>query len=154
MAAPPRGDGWLRRSTAAERGSAGSTSTAGTASARRTCWRRSGTRRPGRSCSRPSSSSPIWSARSGSPRLWTGSADYRLLCIDEFELDDPGDTVLVSTLLSRLVASGVRVAATSNTLPDALGEGRFAADDFLREIQALAAAVRRRADRRPGLSPP
>jgi cell division protein ZapE len=64
---------------------------------------------------------------------------YRLVCVDEFELDDPGDTVLVSTLLSRLVEGGVRLAATSNTLPDALGEGRFAAQDFLREIQALAA---------------
>ena len=66
-------------------------------------------------------------------------SDHRLLCIDEFELDDPGDTVLVSTLLGRLVDAGVRVAATSNTLPDALGEGRFAASDFLREIQGLAA---------------
>ncbi len=66
-------------------------------------------------------------------------AAYRLLCIDEFELDDPGDTVLMSTLLGRLVDSGVRLSATSNTLPDALGEGRFAADDFLREIQGLAA---------------
>jgi cell division protein ZapE len=66
-------------------------------------------------------------------------AAYRLLCIDEFELDDPGDTVLMSTLLGRLVASGVRLSATSNTLPDTLGEGRFAADDFLREIQGLAA---------------
>ena len=64
---------------------------------------------------------------------------HRLLCIDEFELDDPGDTVLVSTLLSRLVEAGVRVAATSNTLPEALGEGRFAAGDFLREIQGLSA---------------
>ncbi len=64
---------------------------------------------------------------------------HRLLCIDEFELDDPGDTVLVSTLLTRLVDAGVRLAATSNTLPGALGEGRFAADDFLREIQGLAA---------------
>ena len=63
---------------------------------------------------------------------------HRLLAIDEFELDDPGDTVLVSTLLSRLVEAGVRVAATSNTLPGALGEGRFAASDFLREIQGLA----------------
>jgi cell division protein ZapE len=63
----------------------------------------------------------------------------RLLAIDEFELDDPGDTVLVSTLLSRLVEGGVRLAATSNTLPDALGEGRFAAQDFLREIQGLSA---------------
>ncbi|KWX00383.1 ATPase [Carbonactinospora thermoautotrophica] len=64
---------------------------------------------------------------------------HKLLCIDEFELDDPGDTVLVSTLLGRLVEAGVKLAATSNTLPDKLGEGRFAAQDFLREIQALAA---------------
>ena len=66
-------------------------------------------------------------------------SDHRLLGIDEFELDDPGDTVLVSTLLSRLVDAGVRVAATSNTLPGALGQGRFDAQDFLREIQGLAA---------------
>jgi cell division protein ZapE len=66
-------------------------------------------------------------------------SQHRLLCIDEFELDDPGDTVLVSTLLARLTEAGVRLAATSNTLPGKLGEGRFAADDFLREIQTLAA---------------
>lgn len=64
---------------------------------------------------------------------------HRLVCIDEFELDDPGDTVLMATLLSRLTAAGVSLAASSNTLPDALGQGRFAAEDFLREIQALAA---------------
>lgn len=63
----------------------------------------------------------------------------RLLCVDEFELDDPGDTVLVSSLLTRLVERGVALAATSNTLPDKLGEGRFAAADFRREIQALSA---------------
>ncbi|MEU3713025.1 cell division protein ZapE [Streptomyces catenulae] len=68
--------------------------------------------------------------------------DHRLLCIDEFELDDPGDTVLVSSLLSRLVESGVALAATSNTLPGKLGEGRFAAADFLREIQGLSAHFR------------
>ncbi|HEX2177466.1 MAG TPA: cell division protein ZapE [Nocardioidaceae bacterium] len=65
-------------------------------------------------------------------------SSYRLVCVDEFELDDPGDTVLVSTLLTRLVDAGVRLAATSNTLPGSLGEGRFAAQDFLREIQSLA----------------
>lgn len=64
---------------------------------------------------------------------------HRLVCIDEFELDDPGDTVLMSTLLGRLVDAGVNLAATSNTLPDKLGEGRFAAEDFLREIQGLSA---------------
>lgn len=67
---------------------------------------------------------------------------HRLLCIDEFELDDPGDTVLVSTLLGKLVDAGVALAATSNTLPGKLGEGRFAAVDFLREIQGLSAHFR------------
>ena len=66
-------------------------------------------------------------------------ASCRLVCIDEFELDDPGDTVLVATLLSRLADAEVRFGATSNTLPGKLGEGRFAAQDFLREIQSLSA---------------
>lgn len=61
-----------------------------------------------------------------------------LVAIDEFELDDPGDTMMMTRLLSDLVASGSRIAATSNTPPNSLGEGRFAAQDFLREIQALA----------------
>ena len=63
---------------------------------------------------------------------------YSLVCIDEFELDDPGDTVLMSRLMRELADSGVRIAATSNTLPGSLGEGRFAAQDFQREIQVLA----------------
>jgi cell division protein ZapE len=62
-----------------------------------------------------------------------------LICIDEFELDDPGDTRIMSRLLGELAASGTRIAATSNTPPNALGEGRFAAQDFLREIDALSA---------------
>ncbi|MEO6533045.1 MAG: cell division protein ZapE [Pseudolysinimonas sp.] len=61
-----------------------------------------------------------------------------LLAIDEFELDDPGDTMIMSRLLGELTASGTRIAATSNTPPNALGEGRFAASDFLREIQGLS----------------
>ncbi|WP_058038724.1 cell division protein ZapE [Rhodococcus sp. KB6] len=64
-------------------------------------------------------------------------ADHSVLCIDEFELDDPGDTMLVSRLLSELSARGVSIVATSNTLPGQLGEGRFAAQDFLREIKKL-----------------
>ncbi|MCV7246894.1 cell division protein ZapE [Mycobacterium koreense] len=65
-------------------------------------------------------------------------ADYTVVCIDEFELDDPGNTTLISRMLSQLVERGVSVAATSNTLPEQLGEGRFAAQDFLREINTLA----------------
>jgi cell division protein ZapE len=63
----------------------------------------------------------------------------KLICIDEFELDDPGDTMLMTRLLGELIATGTRVAATSNTPPNSLGEGRFAAADFLREIQAMSA---------------
>ena len=65
-------------------------------------------------------------------------ADYTVVCIDEFELDDPGNTTLISRMLSQLVERGVSIAATSNTLPEQLGEGRFAAQDFLREINTLA----------------
>ncbi|HEV7418606.1 MAG TPA: cell division protein ZapE [Mycobacterium sp.] len=65
-------------------------------------------------------------------------ADYVVVCIDEFELDDPGNTTLIARLLSQLVERGVSIAATSNTLPEQLGEGRFAAQDFLREINTLA----------------
>lgn len=99
----------------------------------------------------------LWHAASGPKYFGTfieytalvGALGYRdavaqftgatLICIDEFELDDPGDTRLMSRLLSELAATGTRVAATSNTPPNALGEGRFAAVDFLREIDALAA---------------
>ena len=68
-------------------------------------------------------------------RLLSGSS---LVAIDEFELDDPGDTMLMSRLLGELVSGGTRIGATSNTPPNALGEGRFAAADFLREIQGLS----------------
>jgi cell division protein ZapE len=65
-------------------------------------------------------------------------SNFELICIDEFELDDPGDTMLMSRLLSELGEKGIRFAATSNTPPNALGEGRFAARDFAREISAMA----------------
>ena len=61
-------------------------------------------------------------------------SSYKLVCIDEFELDDPGDTVLMSRLMRELADAGVKLVATSNTL----GEGRFAAEDFKREIQVLS----------------
>lgn len=68
----------------------------------------------------------------------TQFSKYQLLCIDEFELDDPGDTMIMSRFLKELATKGVRFAATSNTPPTALGEGRFAADSFQREIQSVA----------------
>jgi cell division protein ZapE len=62
-----------------------------------------------------------------------------LVCIDEFELDDVANTLMVVSFLRAVIAAGVRVATTSNTLPEKLGEGRFHADDFRREIAAIAA---------------
>lgn len=63
---------------------------------------------------------------------------FRLVCVDEFELDDPGNTHIVSTFLGQLMPAGARVVATSNTLPEQLGEGRFNAEDFRREIVGIA----------------
>jgi len=67
-------------------------------------------------------------------------ADSELLCIDEFELDDPGNTLIVKTFLAARFAAGTAVVTTSNTPPAAQGQGRFNADDFQREIQSLAAS--------------
>jgi len=72
----------------------------------------------------------------GAVKLLTGAS---FIAIDEFELDDPGDTMVMTRLLGELADSGTRIAATSNTPPNALGEGRFAAVDFMREIHALSA---------------
>ena len=63
---------------------------------------------------------------------------YRLLCLDEFELDDVANTLMTVTFLRSVVPRGVRVTATSNSLPDRLGEGRFSAEDFTREIASIA----------------
>ncbi len=65
-------------------------------------------------------------------------AEARLLCLDEFELDDPGNTLIIATFLADLFARGATVLTTSNTPPDRQGEGRFAADDFRREILGIA----------------
>jgi cell division protein ZapE len=62
---------------------------------------------------------------------------FEFIAIDEFELDDPGNTMIMSRLLNELSQKGTKFAATSNTPPNALGEGRFAAADFQREILGI-----------------
>ena len=74
----------------------------------------------------------------GMTRAVAAFGGFRLVCVDEFELDDPGNTHIVSTFLGQLMPAGARVVATSNTLPEQLGEGRFNADDFRREIVGIA----------------
>ena len=68
----------------------------------------------------------------------TAFKGHRLLCLDEFELDDVANTLMTVTFLRAVVPDGARVATTSNSLPDRLGEGRFHAADFAREIAAIA----------------
>ena len=62
----------------------------------------------------------------------------RLYCVDEFELDDPGNTLIVKTFLAAVFERGARVVTTSNTAPEAQGRGRFDAAAFRREIQSIA----------------
>ena len=81
--------------------SPGSTSTADSASARPTCSPRSGSRRPAASTSAPSSSTPRSSAPSATPQAVELLKGASLLAIDEFELDDPGDTMLMSPAARR-----------------------------------------------------
>ncbi|MFN3386226.1 MAG: cell division protein ZapE [Candidatus Thermochlorobacter sp.] len=61
-----------------------------------------------------------------------------LIAIDEFELDDPGNTTMAIGFLQRIFARNIAVITTSNTPPSRLGEGRFAVQDFQREISALS----------------
>lgn len=66
--------------------------------------------------------------------------DFRLVAIDEWELDDPGNLKLALAFLRGAVADGVQIAVTSNTVPDELGRGRFSQKDFATEIEELASA--------------
>ncbi len=74
----------------------------------------------------------------GMTRALDALRSLRLLCIDEFELDDPGNTHMANTFLGELMPLGLNVIATSNTEPGRLGEGRFNSRDFERQIQAIA----------------
>ena len=62
----------------------------------------------------------------------------RLVAVDEWELDDPGNLTLAIAFLRGALADGIRVATTSNTIPDELGRGRFDQKSFRTEIEELA----------------
>ena len=74
----------------------------------------------------------------GMPKAVDLFAEARLICLDEFELDDPGNTMLATSFVRQVVGHGSRLIVTSNTLPGELGRGRFSADDFSREIGELS----------------
>lgn len=61
-----------------------------------------------------------------------------LVCIDEFELDDPSNTRLIDLLLDGLISRGSRVITTSNTVPGELGEGRMFVDQFRAQLVRIS----------------
>lgn len=61
-----------------------------------------------------------------------------LVCLDEFELDDPANTRLADLLLDELIAEGARIITTSNTVPGELGVGRVAVDQFRGQLARIA----------------
>ena len=74
----------------------------------------------------------------GVERARDGFSALRLIAVDEWELDDPGNLKLGVAFLRGALAAGTHVVVTSNTIPDELGRGRFAQKDFAAEIEELA----------------
>ena len=55
---------------------------------------------------------------------------YRLICLDEFQVTDIGDTMLLRNLVEALYAQGITLVITSNREPDELCQDWFQREQF------------------------
>lgn len=74
----------------------------------------------------------------GAEAVFAEFKQYQLICIDEFELDDPANTMKASNFIRAMFAEGNSIITTSNTVPHELGKGRFGFKNFENEIGLIA----------------
>jgi len=65
------------------------------------------------------------------------AGEYRVLCVDEFNVQDIADAMLMSGLLRALVNEGITLLFTSNLRPDELYKGGLQREQFMPAIHLV-----------------
>jgi cell division protein ZapE len=66
---------------------------------------------------------------------------YRLICLDEFHVDDIADAMILGRLLEGLFANGIVLVVTSNYAPDGLWPNGLLRERFLPAIERIKASL-------------